>query len=156
MKVRKKPVIVDAIRFTGGNVEDVILFAGPEHTIGPAKGGGLVMLTLEGTTTASVGDWVVIGTAGEIYPIKDVIFHTTYETVVPVFDIEKYLVSPSRCGFCGSSDIDAGFFEADDGTGITKVKCDNCGAEWQDYYRLTGVGDVYAPDGTYIGDVSSK
>lgn len=69
------------------------------------------------------------------------------------FDIEKYMKSPTQCGFCGSGDIDGGFMEADGGTASQKVLCSNCGAEWQDYYELKGVSDVYAPDGTFIGNV---
>jgi len=158
IRVKKKPIVVEAIQFTGNNTEEVIVFAGPEHSIGPAKSGELVMITLEGTMLASDGDWIIKGAVGEIYPVKDDIFLLTYETVdeQPVFDIENYMKSPSQCGFCGSGDIDAGFFDADSGTGVTKVKCDNCGAEWQDYYELKGVSDVYAPDGTYIGNVEAK
>jgi hypothetical protein len=35
--------------------------------------------TLEGVMTASLGDWIIKGTAGEFYPIKDSIFRETYE-----------------------------------------------------------------------------
>lgn len=35
--------------------------------------------TLEGTMTADRGDWIIKGTAGEIYPCKPDIFVTIYE-----------------------------------------------------------------------------
>lgn len=35
--------------------------------------------TLEGVMTARLGDWIIKGTAGEFYPIKDPIFRETYE-----------------------------------------------------------------------------
>ena len=37
--------------------------------------------TLEGTMTASPGDWVITGVMGEEYPCKDEIFRKTYEPV---------------------------------------------------------------------------
>jgi len=42
-----------------------------------------LILTLEGTMRARVGDWVVTGTAGERYPVKPQIFLKTYEPVEP-------------------------------------------------------------------------
>lgn len=37
--------------------------------------------TLEGAMTASVGDWIIKGVAGEFYPCRDDIFAATYEPV---------------------------------------------------------------------------
>lgn len=37
--------------------------------------------TLEGTMTASPGDWIVKGVNGEVYPVKPDIFEKTYEKV---------------------------------------------------------------------------
>lgn len=37
--------------------------------------------TLEGPFTACPGDWIITGTRGEYYPIKDNIFHETYQEV---------------------------------------------------------------------------
>ncbi len=39
------------------------------------------IVTLEGATYASEGDWVIRGVAGEFYPCKDEIFKATYEEV---------------------------------------------------------------------------
>jgi thioredoxin-like negative regulator of GroEL len=37
--------------------------------------------TLEGTMTASPGDWIITGVNGERYPCKQDIFEKTYELV---------------------------------------------------------------------------
>ena len=37
--------------------------------------------TLEGEMKANVGDWIIKGTAGELYPCKDSIFQEIYEKV---------------------------------------------------------------------------
>lgn len=42
----------------------------------------LVVNTLEGHMVASVGDWIIRGVAGELYPCKPEIFAATYEPVV--------------------------------------------------------------------------
>jgi len=42
---------------------------------------GLKIFTLEGSLTASVGDWIIKGVKGEFYPCKPDIFEATYEEV---------------------------------------------------------------------------
>lgn len=87
MKYRKKPVTVDAVRYTGDNLADVEEFLGREAKAeeatlpGPGRGlhDGIRIRTLEGTMTASVGDWVVKGTRGEFYPVKPGPFADTFE-----------------------------------------------------------------------------
>jgi hypothetical protein len=37
--------------------------------------------TLEGWMHANVGDWIVMGVKGEVYPVKPDIFEQTYEKV---------------------------------------------------------------------------
>ncbi|HDZ20081.1 MAG TPA: hypothetical protein ENH78_02155 [Phycisphaerae bacterium] len=37
--------------------------------------------TLEGGHTVCPGDWIITGVKGELYPVKDEIFHLTYEAV---------------------------------------------------------------------------
>ena len=39
----------------------------------------LKIKTLEGEMTANVGDWIIKGVAGELYPCKPDIFEKTYE-----------------------------------------------------------------------------
>lgn len=41
----------------------------------------IVINTLEGKMTAKPGDWIVKGTEGEFYPVKDSVFKRKYEAV---------------------------------------------------------------------------
>lgn len=79
MKFRKKPVIVDAVQYTGEKINiaeiakfcpGVMLYA--DH---------LRIKTLEGIHRADVGDWIIKGIKGEFYPCKPDIFEATYELV---------------------------------------------------------------------------
>ena len=45
------------------------------------EGGDLYVKTLEGTHHARVGDYIIQGVNGEIYPCKPDIFEKTYEKV---------------------------------------------------------------------------
>ena len=78
MKYRKKPVVIEAIQWTGSNLKDVIEFLGGESWM---NGRDLIIKTLEGDLHASVGDFIIRGVAGEFYPCKPDIFEKTYEKV---------------------------------------------------------------------------
>lgn len=90
-RFRKKPVEVEAIRFDGANADEVVAFMGGPRQAkgqlkklpGPGRGmhDGIAIETLEGTMTASVGDWIICGVRGEHYPCKPDIFEATYEPV---------------------------------------------------------------------------
>lgn len=85
MKIRTKPVIKDAIQYTGGNLGEVLQFIS-RHSDSKRKywrgeEGALCIETLEGVMKASFNDWVIIGIAGEVYPCKPDIFKVTYEKV---------------------------------------------------------------------------
>lgn len=90
MKFRKKPVIVDAIQFTGeDNLEEVLEFVKNVKSIttssrkpGVAPTIFITIPTLEGDMRASVGDWIICGVQGEYYPCKPDIFEATYEAVI--------------------------------------------------------------------------
>lgn len=82
MKFRKKPVVVDAIQWTGDNAEEVQAFLFNRHQYaanGWVKGHYVDIGTLEGLMTASIGDWIIRGIKGEHYPCKPDIFEATYE-----------------------------------------------------------------------------
>jgi len=78
---RKKPVVIQAIRWEGDNTDELDEFA-PEAKI-KAEGhrNALVIETLEGTMLAEPGDWIIRGIANELYPCKPDIFAATYEKV---------------------------------------------------------------------------
>lgn len=90
MKYRKKPVVVEAVRWTGDNLREVIAFTGlhpsahymtwEQYRELVAKE-GLKIFTLEGAMMASVGDFIIKGVSGEFYPCKPDIFEKTYEPV---------------------------------------------------------------------------
>ena len=80
---RKKPVIIEAIQFTGDNFFDVAHFIGhgPDvlDNLELQRTDWPVIETPEGNMTASPGDWVIKGVKGEFYPCKPDIFAATYE-----------------------------------------------------------------------------
>ncbi|HEY3281403.1 MAG TPA: hypothetical protein VGN26_03950 [Armatimonadota bacterium] len=85
-RYRKKPVVVEAVQFTGKNQAEVLAFAYPgmsQMALEAAQVMGLpvVIETLEGDMSASPGDYVIRGIAGEVYPCKPDIFEATYEAV---------------------------------------------------------------------------
>ena len=85
MKYRKKPIVVEAIRWTRGNTNEVLEFAKvalakPYAYIWAETGERFIDLnTLEGKFAAMEGDWIIKGVAGEFYPCKNEIFEATYE-----------------------------------------------------------------------------
>jgi hypothetical protein len=88
-KFRKKPVVIEAFQYDGdlinssgipyvpswaieANDADIIYFK---------DAGELYIKTLEGDHHVSVGDYVIQGVNGELYPCKPDIFEKTYEVV---------------------------------------------------------------------------
>jgi hypothetical protein len=81
-RYRKLPVEIEAVQWNGWwalSYDDVEAMAqnGP-RTIS-LRGGELFISTLEGEMRADVGDWIIKGVNGEIYPCKPDIFAKTYE-----------------------------------------------------------------------------
>lgn len=95
MKYRKKPVVVDAVQWTGENHREMFDFLtygtkrnSPIETSGVnfhidhnRVKGGLIIKTMEGEHIACIGDYIIKGVAGEFYPCKPDIFEKTYEAV---------------------------------------------------------------------------
>lgn len=78
---RKKPVVIEAVKYTGkNNVNDVLNFIG-ERRLAYLDGETLNIETLEGVMKADVGDYIIKGIKGEFYPCKPDIFEATYEKV---------------------------------------------------------------------------
>lgn len=93
-KYVKKPVVIEACLYDGTNksLTDMLLTWGdsfvkaswivasghPNNTVRLDK---LVIRTLEGDHTVSVGDMVIKGISGEFYPCKPDIFEKTYDAV---------------------------------------------------------------------------
>lgn len=80
MKYRKKPVIIEAMQWTGKNFDRIVMFCNKIKSACTYTE-ELVIETLEGNMTASKGDYIIRGVKGEFYPCKPDIFEATYEEV---------------------------------------------------------------------------
>jgi hypothetical protein len=88
-KFRKKPVVIEAVCWTGQNLDEVMVFCQGDATLELTVRGSseLVIATLEdgrdaeAKHIASRGDWIIKGVKGEFYPCKPDIFDATYEPV---------------------------------------------------------------------------
>ena len=78
---RKKPVVIEAMRYTLESRDAVIEWCGAEGTAIDDSGAPYELATLEGTMRADIGDWIIRGVKGEFYPCKPDIFEATYEAV---------------------------------------------------------------------------
>lgn len=86
-KFRKKPVEIEAIKFTRDNWEEIKAFTNQTaHSLTIEKRidgiATCIIPTLEGKHIATEGDWIIKGIKGEFYPCKPDIFEATYEEVV--------------------------------------------------------------------------
>lgn len=83
MKYRKKPVVIDAIQWTGKNTTEVAIFLeGHTNDRGRVDEDRYIIIpTLEGDHKTNVGDWIIKGVKGEFYPCKPDIFTISYELV---------------------------------------------------------------------------
>lgn len=93
-KFRKKPVVVEAIQWTGSNLEEIRNFVGNdlienyikhfdiERTLIKQTLAGIAINTLEGTMIVNYGDYIIKGVNNEFYPCKPDIFKQTYEEVI--------------------------------------------------------------------------
>lgn len=79
MKYRKKPVIIEAVKYDGENKVEIQEFMDMYLDFNDKK--QLKINTLEGIILASVGDYIIRGVNGEYYPCKPDIFNKTYELV---------------------------------------------------------------------------
>jgi hypothetical protein len=84
-KFRKKPVVIEAFQVHANDgmtralppqwlIDGLLnkqVMAHPE--------GYMSIVTLEGIMNANVGDWIIQGVKGELYPCKPDIFAATYE-----------------------------------------------------------------------------
>jgi len=92
MKYRKKPIVIEAMQWTKENdielehwlckessveleIDDHLYTAG----VGVPFISAIKIKTLEGVMYASLGDYIIKGINGEVYPCKPNIFEKTYE-----------------------------------------------------------------------------
>jgi hypothetical protein len=90
MKYRKKPAVIEAVQLTESRAlksltgEDPFPFGlhvyGQFNKKHKTVHHAYVMIeTLEGTMKGCLGDWIIKGVKGELYPCKPDIFEATYE-----------------------------------------------------------------------------
>ena len=77
---RKKPIVLQAIRWNGSK-ETLDKLKTISADIYIAQEDYIVIKTLEGNMRADLGDWIIKGIKGEIYPCKPDIFNELYEEV---------------------------------------------------------------------------
>lgn len=98
MKYRKKPVVIEAFRITeetrrdnrdwpnwlneAWNQERSSVGSVCPYRFGDGDG-PLGVMTLEGFMKCDIGDWIIRGVKGELYPCKPDIFEATYEPAQP-------------------------------------------------------------------------
>ena len=84
MKYKTKPVEIEAVEYIGSNTIEISKFTGISlNDLGVAPFvNKLVIKTLEGKMTASVGDFIIKGLKGEFYPCKPDIFNMKYEPII--------------------------------------------------------------------------
>lgn len=93
-RYRKRPVVIEAVQFTGHNDAEVLDFVnlnGGEALDPESDRPTIIIRTLEGDMTAEARDWIIRGVKGEFYSCKPHIFELTYEEA----DEERYRVPVS-------------------------------------------------------------
>jgi len=79
VKYRKKPVVIEAMKFTDETKDQVFNWVSCSCSSQFEDDSPiLVISTLEGDMTARLGDYVIRGVKGEFYPCKPDIFEATY------------------------------------------------------------------------------
>lgn len=102
-KYRKKPVEIEAFQYTGHLRDSSGRICVPEWAIEAFENGTLIYMsfsplhhpcdlyvrTLEGDMHAKVGDYIIKGIKGELYPCKPDIFEKTYEQLDQALEEEN-------------------------------------------------------------------
>lgn len=100
MQFRKKPVLIEATQLRASAFDNA--HPNPEHIVGviydPVQRCAFIK-TLEGTMRADIGDWIITGVMGEMYPCKPDIFAMTYEPVAPQAEPSSGYAEGHRAGY---------------------------------------------------------
>jgi hypothetical protein len=84
-KYRKKPVVIDAVRYVGDNGETIATEFGIEDWFEEGGEGTeprtLRFETSEGEQRAEVGSWVILGVNGSIYACTNANFEAAFDPV---------------------------------------------------------------------------
>ena len=103
-KFVKKPVIIDAINFDGSFeiLNDLKKMWGMEYRVVKNPNGIIELITIvtdSGDAQVNIGDWIIRGVKGEIYPCNAEVFELTYDEapkprVIPEAD---WSIDPIEC-----------------------------------------------------------
>jgi hypothetical protein len=74
---RALPVVVEALQWTGSNTAEVLAFCPKARFVGSS----LVVETLEGPLRVELYAWLLKGSVGEFWPVRDGVFGRKYEPV---------------------------------------------------------------------------
>ena len=74
-KYIKKPIVIEAIQWTGENIVEIVTFCDKAYH----NGSQLKISTLEGIMNASEGDFIIKGIKGEFNACKEDIFNQSYD-----------------------------------------------------------------------------
>ena len=108
MKYRKRPVVIEAFQYDGDlqgkdgkyyvpNWAVTAFYDGTIfYTEHRGRAGELFISTLEGDHHVTVGDYIIRGVQGELYPCKPDIFRMTYEPVA----LQEKQERENGCGYC--------------------------------------------------------
>ena len=89
-KYKQKPIVIEAVKWTGDNLREVIDFTGLHRSAEKwswsmyeeiVKLEGLKIFTLEGRVSANIGDYIIKDVNEEFYPCKPDEFKRMYELV---------------------------------------------------------------------------
>lgn len=84
-KFRKKPVVIEAIQFTGSNLSECLRFMGLAEDLIKSEqiqaSRRPCITTPSGTQSVADGDWIIRSPLGELYTCKPDVFAATYWTV---------------------------------------------------------------------------
>lgn len=80
MKFRKRPVVIEAFRYNVDPRPDWFMDQMSANRVTTFNECCQIQ-TLEGTHRGNIGDWIIKGVKGELYPCKPDIFEATYEAV---------------------------------------------------------------------------
>ena len=107
-RFRKKPVEIEAVQLTDAllDAEHPCADHWPGILYDPRPGERCARIhTLEGTMRADLGDWIIRGVKGEVYPCKPDIFAATYEpaesreAIRPASDMAAAIANAHREGW---------------------------------------------------------
>lgn len=80
-KYRKRPVVIEAVQWTGDNLRECFLFCETiilNHFPNPEI---LMIPTMEGNIACLKGDWIIRDVHGDFYPCRTNMFEIMYEEI---------------------------------------------------------------------------